>query len=162
MTPPGAGENGITPEPPKSPRRLRAVEPAEASFERISSVFGSAPRYELEFGKQSPLALTIETGASEFDPDLGGVHLQRPTVRHGADKFELGFSEPNPEPMELLEVSSGAAGIELENLTNANFSEMHLSGGCELRPRLRRRALTGRTGEHRDRALGGSRSPYRP
>jgi predicted ATPase/DNA-binding CsgD family transcriptional regulator len=30
MTPPGAGENGITPEPPKSPRRLRAVEPTEA------------------------------------------------------------------------------------------------------------------------------------
>src|SRR5918998_4156576 len=30
MTPPGAGETGITPEPPQSPRRLRAVEPAEA------------------------------------------------------------------------------------------------------------------------------------
>jgi predicted ATPase/DNA-binding CsgD family transcriptional regulator len=30
MTPPGAGENGITPEPPKSPRRLRAVELTEA------------------------------------------------------------------------------------------------------------------------------------
>ncbi|MDQ3863613.1 MAG: AAA family ATPase, partial [Actinomycetota bacterium] len=30
MTPPGAGEKGITPEPPKSPQRLRAVEPVEA------------------------------------------------------------------------------------------------------------------------------------
>src|SRR3712207_1229650 len=30
MTPPGAGENGITPEPPRSPRRLRAVELTEA------------------------------------------------------------------------------------------------------------------------------------
>jgi hypothetical protein len=30
MTPPGVGENGITRESPKSPRRLRAVEPAEA------------------------------------------------------------------------------------------------------------------------------------
>jgi hypothetical protein len=29
MTPPGAGENGISPDPPKSPRKLRAVEPAE-------------------------------------------------------------------------------------------------------------------------------------
>ena len=35
MTPPGAGENGIIPELPQSPRRLRAVEPAED---------GSAPR----------------------------------------------------------------------------------------------------------------------
>ena len=30
MTPPDAGENDITPEPPKNPRRPRAVEPAEA------------------------------------------------------------------------------------------------------------------------------------
>src|SRR5215210_2614640 len=30
MTPPGAGENGITPDPPQNLRRLRAVEPAEA------------------------------------------------------------------------------------------------------------------------------------
>ncbi len=30
MTPPGAREKGITPEPPQSPRRLRAVQAAEA------------------------------------------------------------------------------------------------------------------------------------
>ena len=30
MTPPGAGENGIAPDPPLGPRRLRALEPAEA------------------------------------------------------------------------------------------------------------------------------------
>ena len=30
MTPPSAGEKGITPEPPQSPRRLRAVQAAEA------------------------------------------------------------------------------------------------------------------------------------
>jgi len=102
----------------------------EPSFERIPAVFGGVPRYELELGKQRPFALTIETGASEFDLDLGGVPLRSLTVRQGAGKFELGFSEPNPEPMELLEVSSGAAGIELENLANANFSEMRLSGGA--------------------------------
>ena len=46
----------------------------------------------------------------------------------GADTFEPGFSVPNPYPIELLEVSSGAAGIELENLVNANFKEMRISG----------------------------------
>jgi hypothetical protein len=102
----------------------------EPSFEQIPAVFGGVPRYELEFGKQRPFALTIETGASEFDLDLGGVPLRRLTVRQGAGKFELGFSEPNPHPMELLEVSSGAAGIELGRLANANFSEMRLSGGA--------------------------------
>jgi hypothetical protein len=102
----------------------------EPSFERVPAVFGGVPRYELEFGKQRPFALTIETGASEFDLDLGGVPLRSLTVRQGAGKFKLGFSAPNPHPMELLEVSSGAAGIELENLANASFTEMRLSGGA--------------------------------
>src|SRR5215204_7387161 len=102
----------------------------EPSFERLPAVFGGVPRYELEFGRRRPFALTIETGASEFDLDLGGVPLRGLTVRQGAGKFELGFSEPNPHTMELLEISSGAAGIELENLANANFSEMRLSGGA--------------------------------
>jgi hypothetical protein len=103
---------------------------AEPSFERIQAVFGGVPRYELEFGKEKPFALTIETGASDFDLDLGGVPLSRLMVRQGAGKFELGFTQPNPEPLELLEISSGAAAIELENLANANFSELRLSGGA--------------------------------
>src|ERR671911_166268 len=74
--------------------------------------------------------LTIETGASDFDLDLGGVPLSHLMVRQGAGKFELDFPQPNPEPMELLEISCGAAAIELENLANANFSEMRLSGGA--------------------------------
>src|ERR671921_1436216 len=103
---------------------------AEPSFERIQAVFGGMPRYEVELGNKRPFALTIETGASDFDLDLGGVPLSRLTVRQGAGKFELDFPQPNPEPMELLEISSGAAAIELENLANANFSELRLSGGA--------------------------------
>jgi hypothetical protein len=103
---------------------------AEPSWERIPAVFGGVPRYELELGKERPFALIIETGASEFEMDLGGVPLSSLKLRQGAGRFELDFSAPNPEPMELLEASSGAAGIELENLASANFSEMRLSGGA--------------------------------
>ena len=103
---------------------------AEPSFERIPGVFGGVPRYQIEFGNKRPFALTIETGASDFELDLGGIPLTRLMVRQGAGKFELDFPVPNPEPMELLEISTGAAGIELENLANANFSEMSLSGGA--------------------------------
>ena len=119
----------------RSPRVLEeggevTITEPEPSFERIPAVFGGVPRYELGLGKGRPFALTIETGASDFDLDLGGVPLTRLIVRQGAGKFELGFSSPNPHPMQLLEVSSGAAGVELENLANANFSEMRLSGGA--------------------------------
>ncbi len=108
---------------------VRITEP-EPSFERIPAIFGGVPRYELAIGKGRPFALTVETGASEFEMELGGVPVCSLMVRQGAGTFDLGFSAPNPHPMELLEVSSGAAGIELENLANANFSEMHLSGGA--------------------------------
>ena len=137
---PGEGDEWVTGtyNDPTDRRPLRIVEEearititeAEPSFERIQAVFGGVPSYELEFGKERPFALTIETGASDFDLDLGGVPLSRLMVRQGAGKFELGFPQPNPEPMELLEISSGAAAIELENLANANFSELRLSGGA--------------------------------
>ena len=105
---------------------------AEPSFERIPNYFKGVPRYDLELGKdrERPFALTIETGASSFDLDLGGVPLKALTVRQKAGRFNLDFSAPNPEPMSRLEVSSGAAGIELENLANANFAHMRLTGGA--------------------------------
>jgi hypothetical protein len=137
---PGQGEGWVagTNNDPTDRRPLRIIEEeasvtiteAEPSFERIPAVFGGVPRYEVELGKKRPFALTIETGASDFELDLGGIPLSRLMVRQGAGKFELGFPQPNPEPMELIDVSTGAAGIELENLANANFSEMRLSGGA--------------------------------
>jgi hypothetical protein len=136
----GGGEEWVagTYHDPTENRPLRIIEEEagatiteeQPSFGRIQAAFKGAPRYELEFGKKRPFALTIETGASDFDLDLGGVPLSRLVVRQGAGKFELEFSQPNPERMELLDVSSGAAEIELENLANANFSEMRLSGGA--------------------------------
>ena len=114
----------------RQPVTITEVEPA---FERIpNAVFGGVPRYELELGKDKkrPFALTIVTGASEFDLDLGGVPLKALSVRQGAGRFNLNFSAPNLVPMSLLEVLSGAAGIVIENLSNANFSRMHLSGGA--------------------------------
>jgi hypothetical protein len=136
----GEGEAWITgvchdPTGKRAPRILDEggnvrITESEPSWERIPAVFGGVPRYELELGKRRPFALAIETGASEFEMDLGGVPLSGLLVRQGAGKFELDFSAPNPESMQLLEISSGAAGIELENLANANFSEMRLSGGA--------------------------------
>jgi hypothetical protein len=137
---PGEGEEWVagTYSDPTDRRPLRIVEEearvtiteAEPSFERIPAVLRGVPRYDVEFGNKRPFALTIETGASDFELDLGGIPLTRLMVRQGAGKFELDFPVPNPEHIELMEISTGAAAIELENLANANFSEMSLSGGA--------------------------------
>src|SRR5919112_17059 len=137
---PGGGESGF-PGPCHYPSEIRApiidtkmrpvtITEAELTIERIPSVFRGVPRYELKFGKERPFALTIEIGASEFDLDLGGVPLKALTVKQGAGRFNLNFSAPNPHLMDLLEVSSGAAGMELHNLASANFSRMRLFGGA--------------------------------
>jgi hypothetical protein len=110
--------------------RLVTITEEKRHMERIPTDFGGVPRYELEFGKEKPFALMIETGASEFDLDLGGVPVKALTVRQGPGRFNLNFSALNPEPMKMLEVSSGAAGMQLENLANAYFSKMLLSGGA--------------------------------
>src|SRR5918999_3643829 len=98
---PGEGDEWVagTYHDPTDRRSARIVEEGssvtiteeEPSFERIPAVFGGVPRYELRLGRQRPFALAIETGASEFDLDLGGIPLSRLTVRQGARKFELGF-----------------------------------------------------------------------
>src|SRR3712207_4590820 len=69
---PGEGDASVaaTYHDPTDRRSARIIEEgqsvtiteAEPSFERIPVVFGGVPCYELEFGKQSPLALTIEIG----------------------------------------------------------------------------------------------------
>jgi hypothetical protein len=112
--------------------RVVTITEKKPFLEHIPAVFEGVPHYELRFGKDKkrPFALTIETGASEFDLDLGGVPLKALTVRQGPGRFNLDFSAPNPQHMSLLEVSSGAAGMELENLANANFSKMRFYGGA--------------------------------
>src|SRR5688500_4472888 len=101
---PGEGDEWVagTYNDPTDRRPLRIVEEeevvtiteAEPSFERISAVFGGVPSYEVEFGNKRPFVLTIETGASDFDLDLGGVPLSRLMVRQGAGKFDLSFPSP--------------------------------------------------------------------
>jgi CheY-like chemotaxis protein len=85
---------------------------------------------ELELGKGKPYELTIESGASECDLDLGGLPLNRLAIRQGAGKYCIDFTEPNPEVMNLLSVGAGACSLEMHHLANANMTEMSVQGGA--------------------------------
>jgi len=88
---PGEGEAWITgichdPTDKRAPRIVEdegtvRITESEPSFERIPAVFGGVPRYELAIGKGRPFALTVETGASEFEMELGGVPVSSLMVR---------------------------------------------------------------------------------
>lgn len=88
------------------------------------------PRFDLQLGKSRPYALTLEVGASESSFDLGGLPLTGMIVRHGAGRFDIDFSAPNPQEMKRLDVNAGAVGMEMKNLANANFAEMTVEGGA--------------------------------
>lgn len=136
---PGDGDQWVTGtyEDPSNAIPLRIVQ--EGNTVKITQEFdwpetwGSVnrpPTFDLELGKGRPYRLTLEGGASESEIDLGGLPLRGLTVKYGAGKQEFDFSAPNPEAMEQITFSAGAAGIELEHLANANFSHMKLDGGA--------------------------------
>lgn len=137
---PGAGEAWVSgtyrdPSGRRSPRieqdggTIRIVE-SDNPLDGMTSFLTGIPQYNLAIGKERPFALTVETGASDFIADLGGLPITRLEIKQGAGRFEVDFSAPNPEPMSTLNMGSGAGGMFLKNLANANFAEMRIEGGA--------------------------------
>ena len=103
------------------------------------------PTFDLALGTAQPYSLTVETGASDTDFELGGVPLIRLAIKLGAGKNVLRFLEPNPQAMSVLDLDVGAGNMELRGLANANFTDMTLDGGaaafvCDFSGTLRRDA----------------------
>lgn len=98
MTPPGAGESGITPELPQSPRRLRAVEPAED---------GSAPRTRERPPHNLPLELSSFVGRekelAEVKRLLEDTRLLTLTGSGGCGKTRLALGAAAGELVEGFE-----------------------------------------------------------
>jgi hypothetical protein len=78
----------------------------------------------------TPMSLTIESGAYDGDFELGGLSLENLTVRDGAANVELAFSEPNQVEMSTFRYETGASDVKMTGLANANFSIFDFSGGA--------------------------------
>jgi len=115
---------------------------------RVSAVMGlrrGVPTFNLALGASQPYTLTIETGASDSEFELGGLPLQRLSLKIGAGKNVLRFLEPNPQPLSVLDIDAGAGSFELRDLANANFTDLSVDGGaaafvCDFGGSLRRDA----------------------
>jgi hypothetical protein len=88
------------------------------------------PRFDLALGGAKPYAITLESGASDQAVDLGGLPIKELTIKHGAGRAGFDFSVPSPQEMASLFVNSGAVGLQMKNLANANFAEMIFDGGA--------------------------------
>lgn len=85
--------------------------------------------WDLKLG-DTPMDLTIESGAYNGTFELGGLSLTNLTVQDGAANVELSFSELNQVEMSTLRYETGASDVQLSGLANANFSILDFSSGA--------------------------------
>ncbi|CAG0996462.1 hypothetical protein ANAEL_02624 [Anaerolineales bacterium] len=78
----------------------------------------------------TPMDLTIESGAYNGDFELGGLSLNNLTIKDGAANVELAFSEPNQVEMSTFRYETGASDVKMTGLANANFSIFDFSSGA--------------------------------
>jgi hypothetical protein len=87
-------------------------------------------KWDLQLGNDVLMDLTITAGAYDGQMELGGLSLERLTVRDGASSVNLSFDEPNQVEMDMLRYNTGASTVTLTGLANANFDDMSFDGGA--------------------------------
>lgn len=102
----------------------------EPQWRDVPNIKHGTPEFQLTLGSARPYRLALETGASEGTCDLGGLPLERLSIKQGAAKTRVDFSAPNPQPMDKLDLDAGASGLELRGLANANAAALKLDGGA--------------------------------
>jgi len=86
-------------------------------------------KWDLKLG-DTPMNLTIESGAYDGNFELGGLSLNALTIKDGAANVKLAFSEPNPMEMSTFRYGTGASDVKMTGLANANFSILDFSSGA--------------------------------
>ena len=74
--------------------------------------------------------LAINAGAYTGTYELGGLSLTNLTIKDGASKVGLSFSQANLIEMTLFRYETGASTVKMSGLANANFSTMIFNSGA--------------------------------
>lgn len=86
-------------------------------------------KWDFKLG-DTPMDLTIESGAYDGTFEFGGLALNNLAIKDGAANVELAFSEPNLVEMSTFKYETGASNLKMSGLANANFSMMDFSAGA--------------------------------
>jgi len=93
------------------------------SFDKLKN------EWDLKLG-DTPMDLTIESGAYSGIFEFGGLSLNNLTIKDGAANVELAFSDPNLVEMSTFRYETGASNVKMIGLANANFSIFDFSSGA--------------------------------
>jgi hypothetical protein len=79
---------------------------------------------------ETPMDLTIESGAYDGTFEFGGLALNNLAIKDGAANVVLAFSDPNLVEMSTFKYETGASNVKMSGLANANFSILDFSSGA--------------------------------
>ena len=85
--------------------------------------------WDLKLGAK-PMYLAIKAGGYQGSFNFGGLSLTELTIDDGAADVTADFSKPNPEKLALFSYKTGASNVTLNNLANANFSNLTFESGA--------------------------------
>jgi hypothetical protein len=88
---------------------------------------GSTARISLT--DRVPLDLGLHFGAGEANLDMGGLRIRNLDVETGASQTKIEFGQPNPIRAEEVELSAGAAELEVVGLGNLRAERVSFQGG---------------------------------
>jgi hypothetical protein len=135
---PGAGEAWVSgtyqdPSGQRSPKLTRdggtlTIDHHRTTRDVIGELVAGDPRFDLRLGTEHPYALTIQAAAIQSEAELGGLPITRLAIRQRAGQSRFNFGEANPQPAEVLQLSSQGAAVEARNLANANAAAISLEG----------------------------------
>lgn len=102
----------------------------EFEMQKVSSKeISKEERWYIKLCKDIPTTLEIELGATKADIELGELSLKNLKISTGVSKTNLKFTKPNQIIMRKLEIETGVAKFDGENLGNAKFRSLNFSGG---------------------------------
>lgn len=85
--------------------------------------------WKLKLGAAT-IRLAVTAGAYEGTYELGGLALQKLSIKDGAAKTHVNFASANLSQLETLSYDTGASAVTLSGLADANFKKLEFNGGA--------------------------------
>jgi hypothetical protein len=74
--------------------------------------------------------MNLSVGAAKATIDFSGMRVRELSFDTGASQVELGWSKPNPIPLEEARIRGGAATVALVGLGYSNVKQLQVQGGA--------------------------------
>jgi len=84
---------------------------------------------DVALSPRANLSLALTLGAVDADVELGGLRVTNLSVKTGASRALIRFSQPNATRCQLAAISAGAAEVSVLGLGNSRCNEIEFEGG---------------------------------